>query len=62
MTTIDRDVIIIGAGASGLTAATELKKACGTGGTIAENTVEIQGDHRNRIRQLLMSKGWTVKG
>ena len=42
--------------------ATDLKKACGTGGTIAENTVEIQGDYRNRIRQLLMSKGWTVKG
>jgi len=42
--------------------ATELKKACGTGGTIAEDTVEIQGDYCNRIRQLLMSKGWTVKG
>jgi translation initiation factor 1 len=42
--------------------ATELKKACGTGGTIAEDTVEIQGAYRNRIRQLLMSKGWTVKG
>ena len=41
--------------------ATELKKACGTGGTIAEDTVEIQGDYRNRIRQLLTSKGWTVK-
>ena len=42
--------------------ATELKKACGTGGTIAEDTVEIRGDYLNRIRQLLMSKGWRVKG
>lgn len=40
----------------------ELKRACGTGGTVADNTVEIQGDHRERIRQTLTKKGWTVKG
>jgi translation initiation factor 1 len=40
----------------------ELKRACGTGGTVAENTVELNGDLRNRVRELLMKKGWTVKG
>jgi len=42
--------------------AKELKQACGTGGAVAGNTVEIQGDLRNRIRGLLQAKGWTVKG
>jgi translation initiation factor 1 len=42
--------------------ATELKRVCGTGGTVADNTVEIQGDHRDRIRAVLKKKGWTVKG
>jgi translation initiation factor 1 len=40
----------------------ELKRACGTGGTVAENTVELNGDLRERVRELLMKKGWTVKG
>lgn len=40
----------------------ELKRACGAGGAVAENTVEIQGDHRDRIRVVLAKKGWTVKG
>ena len=40
----------------------ELKRACGTGGTVAENTVELNGDLRDRIRELLARKGWTVKG
>ena len=40
----------------------ELKRACGTGGAVAENTVEIQGDLRDRIREVLLKKGWTVKG
>lgn len=40
----------------------ELKRACGTGGTAAEESVEIQGDHRATIRPLLAGKGWTVKG
>jgi len=42
--------------------ASELKRACGTGGSVADNTVEIQGDLRNRIREVLVKKGWTVKG
>lgn len=40
----------------------ELKKACGSGGAIREGTLEIQGDHRERLRELLRRKGWTVKG
>ncbi len=40
----------------------ELKRACGAGGTVVENTVEIQGDLRDRVRAVLAKKGWTVKG
>ncbi len=40
----------------------ELKRACGTGGTVAEDTVELNGDLRERVRELLTKKGWTVKG
>jgi translation initiation factor 1 len=40
----------------------ELKRACGAGGAVVENGVEIQGDLRDRIRSLLAKKGWTVKG
>ena len=42
--------------------AKELKKVCGAGGTVVENRVEIQGDRVDRIREILRSKGWTVKG
>jgi len=42
--------------------ALELKRACGSGGTAIEDRVEIQGDHLERIRGLLSSRGWTVKG
>ena len=40
----------------------ELKRVCGSGGTAGETHIEIQGDRRERIRQTLRSKGWTVKG
>ena len=40
----------------------ELKRACGTGGAVAENTVELQGDLRDRVRDHLVKKGWQVKG
>jgi translation initiation factor 1 len=40
----------------------DLKRACGTGGAVADNTVELQGDLRDRIRELLMKKGFLVRG
>jgi translation initiation factor 1 len=40
----------------------ELKRACGVGGAVVDNTVEIQGELRDRVRDVLAKKGWTVKG
>jgi len=40
----------------------ELKKACGTGGKAGEGFVELQGDQRERLHELLSKKGWIVKG
>src|SRR5688572_11551968 len=42
--------------------AQELKRACGTGGAVADNTIELQGDLRDRVREYLVKKGWQVKG
>ena len=42
--------------------AAELKRSCGSGGTAAEEAVEIQGDQRERLRPLLTAKGWLVRG
>ena len=40
----------------------ELKRACGSGGKAADTHIEIQGDHLEKIRDLLRAKGWVVKG
>ena len=42
--------------------AAELKRTCGVGGAVVENTVEVQGDQLARVRPVLAKKGWTVKG
>ena len=42
--------------------AKELKRSCGTGGRAGESFVELQGDQKERLRDLLAKKGWTVKG
>jgi translation initiation factor 1 len=42
--------------------AQELKRACGTGGAVSENAIELQGDLRDRVREFLVKKGWEVKG
>ena len=41
--------------------ATALKKACGSGGTLKDGVIEVQGDHRDRIVALLQGRGWVVK-
>jgi translation initiation factor 1 len=38
-----------------------LKRLCGTGGTVKDGTIEIQGDHRDRIVAALEQRGYTVK-
>jgi translation initiation factor 1 len=40
----------------------ELKRACGTGGTAKETSVELQGDHRERVSSVLAARGFAVKG
>ena len=42
--------------------AKELKAQCGSGGKAGEDLVEIQGDHREKLRAVLAKKGWVVKG
>ena len=42
--------------------AQELKRVCGTGGAAAEESVELQGDLRDRVRDHLKNKGYVVKG
>jgi translation initiation factor 1 len=39
----------------------DLQKACGTGGTLKNGTIEIQGDHRDKIEAALQAKGLRVK-
>lgn len=42
--------------------ASQLKKSCGTGGTVKDGILEIQGDHRATLTVKLKSLGYEVKG
>jgi translation initiation factor 1 len=41
--------------------AKRLKQECGTGGTVKDGVIEIQGEHRERIAELLSKLGYKVK-
>ncbi|GCE19016.1 translation initiation factor Sui1 [Dictyobacter kobayashii] len=43
------------------TLAQQLKKLCGTGGTVKDGNIEIQGDHCAKIQAKLTSLGYKVK-
>lgn len=43
------------------TLAKQLKAQCGSGGTAKENSIEIQGDHAQKLMELLAAKGYQVK-
>ncbi|HZT56464.1 MAG TPA: translation initiation factor Sui1 [Burkholderiaceae bacterium] len=39
----------------------QLKAACGSGGTVKDGVIEVQGDHVERVIELLKQDGRTVK-
>jgi translation initiation factor 1 len=47
--------------ASLLKLAQQLKAACGSGGTVKEGAIEVQGDHCDKVIALLRTQGHQVK-
>jgi translation initiation factor 1 len=41
--------------------AKQLKSQCGSGGAVKDNTIEVQGDHREKAQQALISLGYKTK-
>jgi translation initiation factor 1 len=40
--------------------ASGLKQRLGAGGTVEDETIEIQGDHQRRLPEILREEGFTV--
>lgn len=39
----------------------QLKGQCGSGGTVKDNTLEIQGDHKQKLLEILTKLGYKAK-
>ena len=39
----------------------QVKAACGSGGTVKDGVLEVQGDHCDKVMALLQAQGWKVK-
>ena len=39
----------------------QLKATCGSGGTVKDGVIEVQGDHVERVMEALKKQGFTVK-
>ena len=39
----------------------QLKAACGSGGTVKDGVIEVQGDHVDKLMTTLQTQGWKVK-
>jgi translation initiation factor 1 len=53
--------IVRGLGGDLTAVASDLKRHCGTGGSVKGDAVEIQGDHREKVAARLRAEGYTVK-
>ena len=40
---------------------TKLKKKCASGGTIKDGKIELQGDHRSKVKETLEDMGFIVE-
>jgi len=57
--TLIRNLVLSEAELSAL--AKKIKQACGTGGTVKDGVIEIQGANRERIAEVLVKLGYKVK-
>ena len=39
----------------------QLRTSCGSGGTVKDGVIEVQGDHADRVVELLKARGHNVK-
>jgi len=56
--------VVTGVGLEGealATLARDLKRLCGSGGTVKDGAIEIQGEHRDRVVEALQARGLRVR-
>jgi translation initiation factor 1 len=52
---------VVGSEAELTAMAQQLKKLCGSGGTVKDGNIEIQGDHCDKVMAKLTALGYKVK-